>query len=205
MLTHLDIISVGVDAINMSGFLERRLAWRRDEVNVSPKSRTVAAQESRSIARRATVPPRVAHRVQLIYFRPTGKYLATVEVTIKHDALVEIWEEVDDMRRLGRLPGLRPGAGRDLLIVVDVPDHPQRVLHMVMPPFVDEDDVTPPRIPTGEMMPLVRVPLDEMPRTTTRDVVKLPVADLEADTVVASDDEITPVDLPIKPPSKYAT
>ena len=141
------------------------------------------------------------YKVQLIYFRQTGKFLATAETKIAHDAIVEIWEEIDDMRRLGRLPGLRQGAGRDLFIIVDVPDHPQRVLHMVMPPFQDEDDVTPPRISTDEMVPLVRVPLDEMPRTSTRDVIKPTADSSEADTVVI-DEEITPVDAPIpKPPN----
>jgi hypothetical protein len=143
----------------------------------------------------------VTYKVQLTYFRQTGKFLTTAETVIAHEAIVEIWEEIDDMRRLGRLPGLRPGAGRDLFIVVDVPDHPQRVLHMVTPPFVDDDDVTPSRVSTGEMVPLIRVPLDEIPRTTTRDVVK-PKVDPEADTAVGSD-EITPVDLPIpKPPDE---
>jgi hypothetical protein len=143
----------------------------------------------------------MAYKVQLIYFRQTGKFLTTAKTALAHEAIVEIWEAIDDMRRLGQLPGLRPGAGRDLFIVVDVPDHPQRVLHMVMPPFLDEDDVTPPRVSTGEVAPLVRVPLDEMPRTSTRDVVKLPTTDLEADTVVMSDEEITPVDASIpKPP-----
>jgi len=127
------------------------------------------------------------YKVQLLYFRQTGKFLATAETATAHDGLIEIWEEIDDMRRLGRLPGLRPGAGRDLFVVVDVPDHPQRVLHMVMPPFIDDDDVTPPRVPTGEMIPLVRVPLDELPRTSTRDVVKTP----------PPDEEVTPVDRPI--------
>lgn len=142
----------------------------------------------------------MAYKVQLVYFRPTGKFLTTAETTIAHDEIVEIWEAVDDMRRLGRLPGLRPGTGRDLFVVVDVPDHPQRVLHMVMSPFQDEDDVTPLRIPTGEMVPLVRVPLAEIPRTTTRDVVK-PPTDPDADTVVASDEEVTPVNTPLpKPP-----
>ena len=141
----------------------------------------------------------MAYKVQLVYFRQTGKFLATAEAAIAHDEIVDIWEEIDDMRRLGRLPGIRPGAGRDLFIIVDVPDHPQRVLHMVTPPFQDEDDVTPPRISTGEMVPLVRVPLEEIPRTTTRDVVSPPEAP-EADTVIGSD-EITPVDVPIpKPP-----
>ena len=93
------------------------------------------------------------YKVQLIYFRQTGKFLAGAETVIAHTELVEIWEAVDDMRRLGRLPGLRPGAGRDLFVIVDVPDHPKRVLHMVMPPFIDDDDVTPPRAPTSEMIP----------------------------------------------------
>lgn len=150
----------------------------------------------------------MAYKIQLIYFRQTGKFLTIADATIAHDALVDIWEEVDDMRRMGRLPGLRPGAGRDLFVIIDVPDHPQRVLHMVMPPFHDEDDVTPMRIPTGEMVPLVRMPLAEIPRTTTRDVVKQAAQAAEAandalDTVIASDEEITPVDVPLpKPPDE---
>ena len=57
-------------------------------------------------------------------------------------------------------PASDPGAGRDLFIVIDVPDHPQRRLHMVMPPFLDEEDVTPARTMTGEAALLVRVPLN---------------------------------------------
>ena len=144
----------------------------------------------------------MTYRVQLIYFRQTGKFLAMAETEIAHVAIAKIWEEIDDMRRLGRLPGLRTGAGRDLFIIVDVPDHPQRVLHMVTPPFQDEDDFTPPRISTGEMVPLVRVPLAEIPRTSTRDVVKPPYDDPEADTIVLSDDEVTPVEHRIPKPPK---
>ena len=147
----------------------------------------------------------MAYRVQLIYFRQTGKFLAMAETTIACDEIVEIWKEVDEMRRLGGLPGLRPGAGRDLLISVDVPDHPQRVLHLVMPPFIDEDDVTPPRTSTGERMPLVRMPLAEIPRTSTRDVIKPPEADPEAATDVSSDDEVTPVDVPLPKAPRDAT
>lgn len=142
------------------------------------------------------------YKVQLIYFRQTGKFLTNAETTVEHEDILEIWKAVDDMRRMGRLPGLRPAAGRDLIIVVDVPDHPKRVLQLVMPPFIDEDDLTPPHIPTGEMIPLVRVPLDEIPRTTTRDIVKIDKIDLEADTVVSSADDVTPPDQPIpKPPN----
>ena len=143
----------------------------------------------------------MTYKVQLLYFRQTGKFLASAETVLAHDAIVEIWEEIDDMRRLGSLPGLRPGAGRDLFILVDVPDHPQRVLHMVTPPFQDEDDVTPPRISTVEMMPLVRVPLAELPRTSTRDVVKPPEA-----AAISRSEEITPVNVPIpKPPRPEET
>jgi hypothetical protein len=127
----------------------------------------------------------VAYKVLLTYFRQTGRFLAMVEATFAKETLVEIWEDVDEMRRLGRLPGLRTGAGRDLFVVVDVPEHPRRILHMVMPAFVDEDDVTPARIPTGEMLPLVRMHLDDIPRTTTRDIVRP-----EPET----SEEITPVD-----------
>jgi hypothetical protein len=131
----------------------------------------------------------MSYKAQLIYFRQTGKYLTTAELTIDEIPLLDIWEKIDDLRRLGRLPGLRPGAGRDLFIIVDVPGHPERVLHMVMGPFLDEDDITPPRIPTGEMVPLVRVPLAELPRTSTRDVIK-------PESAIATDEEITPVDVP---------
>lgn len=136
------------------------------------------------------------YKVQLNYFRQTGKFLATAETTIACDKLVEIWDEIDDMRRIGRLPGLRPGAGRDLFVLIDVPDHPERVPHLVMAAFLDEDDVTPPRIPTGEMMPLVRVALAEIPRTTTRDVVRPPIEPKAPMAGTSSDEEITPVDVP---------
>jgi hypothetical protein len=145
----------------------------------------------------------VPYKVQLIYFRQTGKFLTMVETTIHREEITHIWKEIDDSRRLARLPGLRPGAGRDLFILVDVPDHPQRALHLVVPSCIDEDDVTPPHVSTGEMLPLVRVPLDEMPRTSTRDIVKVDLeADADADTVTSfvPDDDITPVDRPIPKP-----
>jgi hypothetical protein len=114
----------------------------------------------------------VPYQIQLSYFRQTGKFLATAKMTTSRTAISEIWADVNDLRRLGRLPDLREGAGRDLFIIIDVPDHPQRELHMVMPPFLDEDDVTPSRTMMGEAALLVRVPLHKAPRTTTRDVLK---------------------------------
>ena len=138
----------------------------------------------------------VAYKVHLIYFRPTGKFLAHAETVIAHESISKIWDEIHEMRRWGRLPGLRPNAGHDLLVMVDVPDHPQRVLHLVMPPLFDEDDVTPARIATDEMRPLVRVPLAELPRTSTKDVLPTSSVDPDADTALG-DEEVTPVDVPI--------
>ena len=132
------------------------------------------------------------YRVELVYFRQTGKYLTRSETVIALEAIEEIWLEIDEMRRLGRLPGLRPGAGRDLLIVVDVPDHPARTMRLVMPPFVGEDDVTPPHVSTEQMQALA-----EIARTTTRDVVKV---DPEADTVVQDAEDVTPVDSKLPDP-----
>src|SRR5688500_3124240 len=90
-------------------------------------------------------------RVDLLYFRPTGSFLQRAEYESRHVGLVDIWEEVAVMRRLGRLPGLREKSGRDLYIVV-LSEPP----FLIRPPFVDEDDVTPMRVPTGEHAPLER-------------------------------------------------
>jgi hypothetical protein len=132
----------------------------------------------------------MAYQVQLTYFRPTGKFLTHASVLIDHELLPKIWEELHELRRIGQLPGLRPNAGRDLLILVDVVNHPQRVLHMVLPPFIDEDDVTPVR---GVPSEPVRMHLEEMPRTSTRDIIKIDPADLASE-------EVTPVDRPLRRP-----
>ena len=132
------------------------------------------------------------HKVQLAYFRLTGKFLAFADCVVDQEAISAIWSEIHELRRLGRLPGLRVNAGRDLFILVDVVGHPQRELHMVIPPFVNDDDITPVRVPTGEMQPLVRVPLEEMPssRTTTKDVVR-------PEKAANADEETTPRDAPL--------
>ena len=143
----------------------------------------------------------MAYKVQLAYFRLMGKFLAFAECVVEQETLAQIWEEIHDLRRVGRLPGLRANAGRDLFILVDVVDHPQRQMHLVIPPFVNEDDITPVRVPTGEMQPLVRMPMEEIPsaRTTTRDVVKI------EKTAIAADEEVTPPDTPLPLPEPDET
>lgn len=132
----------------------------------------------------------MSYVVHLAYFRPSGRFLAYASVTIARETLVEIWAEIVEMRRIGELPGLRPRAGRDLLILVDVVEHPERRMHLIIPPSINDDDVTPVRVrPTNDdwSSPMVRIPLDEIPagRTTTRDVIRPEV-----------DDEKTPVEIP---------
>lgn len=122
--------------------------------------------------------------------------MAYATTVIDREKLVDIWAEIVEMRRIGELPGLRPKSGRDLLILVDIMGHPERRLHLIIPPFINDDDVTPVRVrPTNDdwSSPMVRIPLDELPvgRTTTRDVIRPEV-----------DDEKTPVDRPPVKPDK---
>ena len=130
----------------------------------------------------------MAYKIRLFYFKPTGQFLANVEIEIDRATVEEVWEEVHELRRMGRLPALRANAGRDLFVLVDIFDQPLLApklrLHLVLPPTLGEEDVTAVRVPTGEMTPLVGLPLEAMPRTSTRDVVK----------ERSSDADVTPVD-----------
>jgi hypothetical protein len=137
----------------------------------------------------------MSYQAHLAYFRPSGRFLAFATTTVDRESLVDIWARIVELRQLGELPGLRPKAGRDLLILVDVMGHPERKLHLIIPPFVNDDDVTPIQVPLfreDASAPMVRIPLDELPitRTSTRDVVR----------VELDDDDITPIDRPIPEP-----
>lgn len=69
-----------------------------------------------------TTPTPTKRRVDLTYFRTTGKFYSegSYETTVQH--LWQIWEEVDRMRRERRLPGLQEGHS-NYIVLVDVPDH----------------------------------------------------------------------------------
>lgn len=121
----------------------------------------------------------------MVYFRPTGSFCSVGSYQTESIDLPKVWEEIIEMRRMGRLPGLRPNSGRDFIVLVDVIDHPKHRPHLIIPPAIDDGDVTPVRVPTAEMRPLVRVvDIDSKirealaPRTLTPN----------------TDDEITPVD-----------
>jgi hypothetical protein len=134
----------------------------------------------------------VSYLVHLAYFRPSGRFLAYATTVIDREALSDIWDEIVERRRIGELPGLRPKAGRDLFILVDVMSHPKRRLHLIVPPCVGDEDVT-----------LVHVRAADAPsrgRTTTDDVVDtndIPVDDatpVDATPVDAAPVDAAPVD-----------
>lgn len=130
----------------------------------------------------------MSFKVQVVYFRSNGHYCAVGDYMTAHDELPDIWEEVHELRRMGRLPGLRPNAGRDLIALVDVVGHPVHRPHLCIPPLVQEEDVTPMRVPTVEMVPLV-IEIPPLPnefdhedrRATPRDTQEVLAAPAVAD------------------------
>lgn len=95
-------------------------------------------------------------RVELTYFSPRGDFVKRVGLELPADEVEHVWEDIAIKRRIGQLPGLRPNSGRDHIVHVLA----MGIEHLVMPPHVDDDDVTPVRIPTGEMLP-IKKPDDE--------------------------------------------
>lgn len=70
--------------------------------------------------------------VKLTYFRETGKFYTEGEYTSKKLNLWEIWDELRDMLRAGKRPGLVDGKC-EFYVLVEVPDHPFAHPRMIMP------------------------------------------------------------------------
>ena len=68
--------------------------------------------------------------VELTYFKPNGKYYASAEYSTQKDALFEIWREVTDFQRQGKLPGLVEGAV-EFTTLINVPGHPHSCPHLI--------------------------------------------------------------------------
>ena len=98
-------------------------------------------------------------RVTLAYFTPTGTFVQRAFYETSHSHPVDVWGEVGVMRRLGRLPGLRPNSGRDHYVLVEMGG--STVPHLITPPVLDEDDITPVKVSTGEWPPLLRPPEED--------------------------------------------
>jgi len=91
-------------------------------------------------------------RVRLSYYTPHGILVARhayESIVVPFDDVVE---EIVVRRRVGQLPGLRPNSGRDHIIRVKFGERER----LIIPPWIDEEDVTPVRVPTGEHEPLER-------------------------------------------------
>jgi hypothetical protein len=64
------------------------------------------------------------YRVQLAYFKESGKYYTSGEYTTRKSHMHEISAEVDEMFAAGKRPGLIDGT-HDFGTLVEVPAHPQ--------------------------------------------------------------------------------
>lgn len=71
--------------------------------------------------------------VKLVYFKSNGKFYSSASYVSERGHLFEIWEEVSEFQKEGKLPGLVDGA-RMPLIHVKVPMHPHSHPHLVVDP-----------------------------------------------------------------------
>jgi hypothetical protein len=73
------------------------------------------------------------YKVNLTYFKTSGKYYSEGEYNSVLEELYEIWYEVLTMSNDGILPGLVKAKRnpREFYILIDVPDHPDRHLHLI--------------------------------------------------------------------------
>jgi len=70
-------------------------------------------------------------QVYLTYYKESGKYYSEGVYETEKEHLYEIWEEIYQMRKQGRLPGLIEGA-HEFHISVDVPDHPHNHPRLIL-------------------------------------------------------------------------
>jgi hypothetical protein len=78
------------------------------------------------------MPPTLA--VQLTYFKQTGKFRTEASFPVYATrSLSGIWDDVQGMRDRGQLPGLCEGAGRDYIILINVPGHESEHPHLLRP------------------------------------------------------------------------
>jgi hypothetical protein len=61
-------------------------------------------------------------KVNLTYFKDTGKYYCEGLYHTNLDPLFEIWDEVREMKKVGALPGLVKGS-TEFYVLVEVPEH----------------------------------------------------------------------------------
>ncbi len=79
-------------------------------------------------------------RVLLTYFRPSGKFYSEGEYEAwDGKPLYEIWADVKSLMIAKCLPGLMAGHD-DYIVSIDVPAHPTRHPHLIIPDMSDNSD-----------------------------------------------------------------
>lgn len=63
------------------------------------------------------------YRVNLSYFKDTGKWYSDGTYNSEKVELYAIFDEVRNLKRMKKLPGLMEGHS-DFIILIDVPEHP---------------------------------------------------------------------------------
>ena len=71
-------------------------------------------------------------KVELTYFKWSGKFYTTGEYETKIVSLFDIWSEVQRMWDKGELPGLTHGTGASITLV-EVPEHPHNHPYLLFP------------------------------------------------------------------------
>ena len=75
-------------------------------------------------------------KVNLIYFKQTGKFFSEGTYETEKEHLFQIFTEVREKTHSGDLPGLIKGHS-EFLVSIDVPDHPHRHPHLITHAFCD--------------------------------------------------------------------
>lgn len=60
-------------------------------------------------------------RITLTYFKPSGKYYTSDTLdqsNLPCSSIIDVFAEVRRLQRVGKLPGLTPGGGREFTILV---------------------------------------------------------------------------------------
>jgi len=69
-------------------------------------------------------------KVELTYFKASGKYYSSGSFETAHKPLFEVWEEVEEMLDRGKRPGLIDGHS-DFTVLIEVPEHEHNHPHLL--------------------------------------------------------------------------
>jgi hypothetical protein len=72
-------------------------------------------------------------KVKLTYFKESGKYYSNGEYETKQQMMYDVYEEVRQMQKDGKLPGLVDGGGKEFTVLVEIPDHPCGCPQLIFP------------------------------------------------------------------------